>query len=93
MNRIEVDVTTGEERVIAMTAQEIDAALAASLSASREAERDSIAHRLSLIDTLSIRPLRAQLVGEASDQDAEKLRALEEEASDLRSQLAKLVQS
>lgn len=52
--------------------------------------KDEILQRLSEIDAESIRPLRAVLTKTSSEFDAEKLEALESEASNLREELVKL---
>ena len=49
-----------------------------------------IKQRLAEIDTESIRPLRATVDGSATEFDTQKLAALEQEATALRSELASL---
>lgn len=52
--------------------------------------RSEILARLDEIDLASIRPLRAKEAAKASDYDVERLKALEDEANELRVELAGL---
>lgn len=54
------------------------------------ARRSRIFERLDAIDTASLRPLRATVTGNATDDDTERLHALEAEASALRAELQAL---
>ena len=53
--------------------------------------RMRILSRLEQIDAESTRPLRAVMVGRATDEDHEKLQQLDTEADTLRSDLARLL--
>ena len=55
-----------------------------------ERRAQEIKQRLAEIDTESIRPLRATVDGSASEFDTQKLAALEQEATELRIELASL---
>lgn len=52
--------------------------------------RMEIISELSMIDSASARPLRAILVGSATDEDRERLASLDEQALELRAELAEL---
>jgi hypothetical protein len=55
-----------------------------------EKEKHSILNRLTELDNLALRPLRAILSGNGTDEDKSKLTELEEEAQQLRLELKEL---
>lgn len=58
MNRLEVDINTGESKVILLTQQEIDAALKRSAVEQAKQKSEEAKQRLEAIDRASIRALR-----------------------------------
>lgn len=89
MNRIVIDVMTGEQATVQLNAEEI-----AELNANSQAEPNpriaEIRSRLKQIDEDSMRPLRAIATGSDTLFDRNKLASLDAEAVALRAELADL---
>lgn len=65
MNRIEVDLRTGESKVIPLTQEEIDAAIAWSADEQARREVEEAKRKLEAIDRASIRALREYVAAQA----------------------------
>lgn len=90
MNRIEVNVATGEQTVIPLTQDEIDDAVVRTAAEIPVLRRAAILERLSKLDKLSVRSLRAHKTGRGNAQDTIALDDYETEAVALRLELADL---
>ena len=83
---LEYDVKTGQQ-----ISKEVEMDMPDPAIIENERRVQEIKQRLSEIDTESIRPLRATVDGSATTFDAEKLTALEQEATALRIELKSLI--
>lgn len=87
--KIVVDIETGSQRSIPMTAEEI-AAIEDAAQKLPSQRIDEIKERLAQIDIDSVRPLRAIAAGSHTQFDSDKLASLDSEAAALRAELASL---
>lgn len=78
------------EGLVPMTEAERAAHLAANMATPEQLRRAELLAELAAIDAASARPLRAILVGSATDADRVRLTELDEQAAALRAELAGL---